>query len=84
MMLGGRKKSHEQSESLRQKIIAYKKVFGTPEGKEVLFDLCNRFHILNGHGGDPHKEGQRSVVLDILGNTHRSMEEFDKLLKGEM
>lgn len=83
MKIGARKKNEEAAESFRQKVITYKKVFGTPEGKEVLFDLCNRFHVLNGHGGDPHKEGQRSVVLEILGNTHRSMEDFDKLLKGE-
>lgn len=73
------KKQQEQ----REKIIAYKRTFGTPEGKTVLFDLMNKYHVLNGHKGDIHKEGERSVVLGIMYMCNINMEEFDRLMKGE-
>lgn len=67
----------------RQRIINYKKVFGSDAGKAVLFDLMNRFHVLNEHGGDPFKEGQRSVALHIFKKCKIDLKEFDKLLNGE-
>jgi hypothetical protein len=73
----------KQAEEQRQRVILYKRVFGSPEGKEVLFDLCNRYHLLNGHKGDVHSEGQRSVVLWILNQAHVDMKALDELLKGE-
>lgn len=80
----GRRRSSEKAEADRQKILSYKKVFGSEEGREVLFDLINRYHVLNSHGGDPLKEGQRTVVLDILSRCNIDMVQFDKLLKGEL
>lgn len=74
------KKAVEQ----RDKIIAYKKTFGSTEGKTVLFDLINRYHVLNSHKGDPFAEGQRSVVLEILHQRGVNLEEFNKLLEGEL
>lgn len=74
-----RKESSEQ----RDRIIAYKNVFSSPNGKTVLFDLMNRFHILNAHSGDAFKEGQRSVVLAIMSQCNINLEDFDKILKGE-
>lgn len=73
------KKAQEQ----RDKIISYKRVFDTAEGKQVLFDLMNKFHILNSHGGDTIQEGQRSVVLWIMQQCNINLAEFDRLMKGE-
>ncbi len=68
----------------RDLVIAYKNTFATEMGKKVLFDLMDRFHILNGHKGDPHSEGQRAVVLYLLRQQHIKLEEFDKLLEGDL
>lgn len=84
MLLRRSKTPEEKISADRQKIISYKKFFGTDEGREVLFDLMNRYHILNGHGGDMHKEGQRSVVLEIMRLANIDLAQFDKLLKGEI
>lgn len=73
------KKAQEQ----RDKIISYKRVFDSPEGKQVLFDLMNKFHILNSHGGDTIQEGQRSVVLWIMQQCNINLAQFDALLKGD-
>lgn len=70
------------SQRQRDRIITFKRVFGTPEGHEALFELMNRYHILEAHDGDPFAEGQRSVILFILQQTHVNLQEFDKLLKG--
>ena len=75
----GKKNETEQ----RDILIAYKSTFSSPHGKQVLFDLLSRYHVLNEHDGDPLKEGQRSVVLHILRQLHVNLEEFDKMLKGE-
>lgn len=84
MILGRRKKQEDQDQAQRNLIISYKRIFGSPEGKEILFDLMNRFHVLNGHNGDAIKEGQRSAVLFILAQCHIKLEDFDKLLNGEI
>jgi hypothetical protein len=49
----------------------YKRCFGTPSGKRVLFDLMSRGHILNAnYTGDPNStlfnEGTRFLVTHIL------------------
>lgn len=80
MIFGKNKEKQEQ----RDRIISYKRVFGTPEGKVVLFDILNRFHVLDSHGGDAYKEGQRSVALRIMQNCAIDIAEFDKLLKGDL
>lgn len=73
----------DKAREQRDKIILYKKVFNSPEGREILFDLMNKFHLLNSHKGDPFAEGQRSVVLAILQQTRINLKEFDELLKEE-
>lgn len=78
-MFLGKKREIEQ----RDRIIQYKRVFGSTEGKAVLFDLMNKYHVLNSHGGDALKEGQRSVVLGILSQCSINLDEFDKMMKGE-
>ena len=67
----------------RDSIVNYKRVFGTPEGKQVLFDLMNRHHILNSHKGDVFSEGQRSVVLQIMSQCNIDLAEFDRLMEGQ-
>lgn len=80
-MFGARKQEQ------RELIIAYKRVFGTPEGKQVLYDLMNRFHILNPIRGDSieraEKEGQRQVVSLIMGQCAINLNQLDEMLKGE-
>lgn len=72
----------------REKAVNYKRFFGEAHGKAVMLDLMNRYHILTPiTDQDPswraYKEGQRSVVLDLLGRANVSMEQLDKILKGE-
>lgn len=69
----------------RDKIIAYKNTFKSNE-KLVLLDLMNKFWVLNPIPNDENKErreGERQVVLYILGQCHINLEEFDKMLGGE-
>lgn len=67
----------------RERLISYQRLFKTADGKDVIYDLMNRFHILNSHKGDAFMEGQRSAVLYILNNCSISIEALDKMLKGE-
>lgn len=73
----------KRATSPRDKIISFKRTFATPQGKLVLFDLMNRFHVLNTHKGDAFAEGQRAAVLYILQQCHINLEEFDEMLKGD-
>jgi len=83
-----RKRNKEMEQIQRDKFILYKQVFLTEQGKEVLRNLMDNFHILNSHNGDAYKEGQRSVVLYILQNCNMNIDRFDQLVKdyleGEM
>jgi hypothetical protein len=83
----GRNKDIETQEQAiaeqRELALKYKRTFGNADGRDVLFDLCNAFHILNSHKGDAFAEGQRSVVLRILQKCNINMVEFDRILKGE-
>lgn len=63
-------------------VVSYKKAFSTQDGKIVLYDLMNNFHVLNDHGGDPFKEGQRSTVLEILKMVKVDVKALDEALKG--
>lgn len=78
-MRAGKRKGYTQ----RDILLAYKKVFKSDAGHQVLCHLINTFHVLSTHAGDTFKEGQRSVVLDILQRCNIDIVEFDKLLKGE-
>lgn len=73
-------KSNAQSQA-RDLIISYKRVFGSVEGKRVLMDLMNRFHILNPTNGDT-QEGERRAVLHILKQCNVNLKQLDELLKG--
>lgn len=75
-------KSKEKTE-LRERILAYKAAFSTDQGRAVLYDLMNRYHILNAHNGDAFKEGQREVVLYIMSQANLNLRAFDELMKDE-
>jgi len=52
-------------------VIAYKALFGSPDGKRVLNDLIRTCGMLNAtYAGDPNevifREGQRAIVVRIL------------------
>lgn len=67
----------------RDKIILYKRVFGSKEGKEVLMDLMNRNFMLASTRGDQLKEGRRNAILDIIHLSKISLKSFDELLTSQ-
>jgi hypothetical protein len=83
MALFGKKKDGSVQEITKQKLIAYKQVFSSPQGKEVLFDLMNSCNILNSHRGDAFSEGRRSVALDILHKMNVNEQQLSDMLKGD-
>lgn len=70
-------------QSFRQKILLYKRVFGSRDGREVLLDLMNKNYVLNETGGDVLKEGKRACVLEIMHLSKLNLREFDKLMSDE-
>lgn len=61
----------------------YQELFGTENGKLVLFDLCNRFYVMgatrhpNDKEGDMEfREGQRNVALFLLKQVNYDLEKF--------
>ncbi len=63
----------------------YQEVFGTPSGKMVLMDLCNRFHMMSATrrkedniGDMEFREGQRNVMLYLLSQVNYDLEKFFK------
>jgi hypothetical protein len=68
---------------MRDRIIQFKRVFGSPDGKSVMYYLMDRYYVLQDHKGDPFKEGQRSVVVEILKLCNISLQQLDEMLKGE-
>lgn len=92
LYLGKKRAERDQakiSEDQRQKVISYKKFFGSPEGQEVMLDLMNRFYILTPlpqAGAEFERgiaEGKRQAVLHLLGQAHMDMAQFDRVLKGD-
>jgi hypothetical protein len=73
----------------RQRIINYKKFFGDEHGRHVMLDLMNKYYILSPlpQTSDAlemaRAEGKREVVLDLLSRANVSMDQLDKILKGE-
>lgn len=61
----------------------YQEVFGTPSGKMVLMDMCNRFHMMGAvrkkddvAGDMEFREGQRNVMLYLLSQVNYDLEKF--------
>ena len=76
-------------EAQRQKAINFKKYFGSDDGREVMLDIMNKYYVLSplprladGHV-DEVAEGQREVVLYILNRANVTMEDLDRILKGD-
>ena len=80
-----RKKKEELDTGAEQRdlLVAYKQTFGSPQGKLVLYDLLNRYHVLKSHDGSAFMEGQRSVAVSIITKCSISIAQFDEMLKGE-
>lgn len=65
---------------------AYRELFSSDEGKEVLHDLCKSCNMYTStFDGNPHemayKEGARSVVLRILRTVDIDPHELDRMIK---
>ena len=71
-----------RSSEYRNTIIRYKKVFTSEEGARVLEEMKIKYHWFSTHGGDPFKEGQRSVMCDLDAFINSHMEDVDKKLRG--
>ena len=82
-------KSRKSKTELRiAKVMDYKKVFGSQQGKRVLYDLMDSSFVMRNTfdrnlQDKEHffREGQRAVVLRILTVLETSEEEFHKLLR---
>jgi hypothetical protein len=77
-------KQEDPSQAVRDLVVIYKQAFGTEQGKQVLFDLMDKFHVLNSHKGDAFSEGQRSVVLHIMSRANLNLQSLDAILKGDL
>lgn len=84
MIFGKSKVDKEAEIEQRNRIIAYKRVFGGEEGRSVLFHILNRNFVLNSHKGDAFSEGRRAAALDILTMCNINIEQFDAMLKGDL
>lgn len=68
-------------------VTQYQKVFGTPEGKKVLWDLMKSGGVLvQSHvAGDPYgtafNDGARSIVLRILDKLKTDATQFEKIIE---
>lgn len=92
MFIGKRRAEADQKKNLedqRQRVIAFKKFFGSDDGKEVMTDLMNRFYLLNPLPKTTsdielaRAEGNREVVLYLLGRAKTDVATLDKILNGE-
>jgi hypothetical protein len=74
-------------ESKRARTIrAYREIFNTESGKEVLRDLCKSCHIFTttmdvNANETAYREGERSVVLRIIKTLNIDPLEYDRLMK---
>ena len=70
---------------MRETILAYKRVFGSPDGKLVLNDLMRSCHVMNStFDRDANEmlfnEGARSVVLRILKTIETDMDNVKEMI----
>lgn len=73
----------KRENEFREKCITYKRVFGSPEGKKVLYDLMDRNHVVATHKGDIFQEGRRAAILEIMYFCNISVKQLDEMMKGE-
>ena len=86
-------RTRKKAEKQVQAIIAYKEVFSSEKGQEVLFDLCRKCHYFqtsyNGNPNDTiYNEGERNVVNMIMTFSDQDpvklLKEYRNRLKEEM
>jgi len=71
----------------KQRYINYQRVFGSEEGKRVLYDMMEYHSFLKPtyEKGDPHEtafnEGGRNVILRILTYINADIEALEKRMK---
>lgn len=72
----------------KKKMLDYKAVFASDEGRAVLYDMMNAHHFLKPaltSKNDPieaaFNEGQRNVILRILTYVNMDVEQIDTLIK---
>lgn len=76
-----------QADKQRQVITDYKTVFGTDQGRRVLYDMMKTHHIVSpshvkGNTDETsYNEGQRMVVLRILTLLKYNIDKFDQAIK---
>ncbi len=77
---------HKPTED-RQRLINYKNTFGTEFGREVFRDLLLRYYINpifpEGEMGQ-RAIGAHGVVADIIKRVGMPIEEFERLLRGDV
>lgn len=66
-----KRKAEEKAKREREQLLSdYSRVFGTPEGKRVLWDLLVKTHVFSttftGNSTGFFKEGERNVGLYLL------------------
>jgi len=89
MRIGSRRKLVDKNEADRQRVIAFKQFFGTDQGRTVMLELMNKYFILNPMPVAPNDfqqgvyEGQRQVVLHLLGLANTDLAQLEKIIKGD-
>jgi len=74
-----------KTKRMKETILAYKRLFDTDDGREVLHDLMKSCHMASSTMDKTpdetiFNEGARSVVLRILRTRNTSMEQLNKLI----
>lgn len=82
--------SQNRTEKGKQVKIAYDKVFGSPEGKDVLYDMmdsCNFMgsSLLDSGTYEPlamaFRDGQKAIISRILDTLNTDNEQFMKMIE---
>ena len=74
-----------KNKRMRETVLAYKRLFDTADGREVLYDLMRSCHMSSSTmDSTPNEtlfnEGARSVVLRILKTRNTSIEQLDEFI----
>ncbi len=83
MRFGKKNADAKIEQERRDRLIQYKQLFGSPQGKVVLFDIIDRCHILDERELTPFEQGKRSVATRLLTDLNINLSEFDRMMKGD-
>lgn len=80
-----KKDQREQARRSLAKVTDYQRVFGSSQGKRVLYDLMKTHFMLSGTmGRDPYesaaREGERQVVIRILSKLSKDIKELENYI----